>query len=378
MQRFPAFLLTLLAILYGCAITFATRAENAVPSAWQSAPAKPGDGNPQTNNPPKPHIALILPLKSESFGAAAEIARQGFIAAANRQGGSRLAVKTYATTEQTDEIVATYQLALAAGAQVVVGPLTRDGVSALANSGMVHVPTLALNVPEDSSALPPSMFTFGLQIENETRQIANLAWHDGKRKALIISADTPLDIRMHLAFAEEWKKLGGVIVRQLLFTGEQVTLLTLKQAVEISGADMIFLALEAKNARLVRPYIDLNVSIYATSQIFSGNGQGASNLDLNGIRFVDMPWLLQSDHPAVMIYPRMKNVVIVDLERLYALGIDAFRISQELSSAGSHSGYVLDGVTGHITLNPDHQFVRELTPAIFYQGQAIVLYEPKR
>jgi outer membrane PBP1 activator LpoA protein len=373
MQRLPAFLLTLLAILYGCAITFATRADNALPSALQAAPANPGDANP-----PKPHIALILPLKSDSFGAAAEITREGFIAAATRQGGSRLPVKTYATTENKDEILAAYQLALAAGAQVVVGPLTRDGVSALATSDLVHVPTLALNVPEDSPVLPSYMFTFSLQVENETRQIAMLAWREGKHKALVISADTPLDKRMHQAFVEEWEELGGTVVKQIFFTGEQSSLLTLKQTVEISDADMIFLALEAKNARLVRPYIDSSMSIYATSQIFSGNGQGALNLDLNGIRFVDMPWLLQSDHPAVMIYPRPKNVVIVDLERLYALGIDAFRISQDLSSIGTQSGYALDGVTGQINLNGDHQFIRELTPAIFYQGHAVVLYDPKR
>jgi uncharacterized protein len=376
MQRLPAFLLTLLAILYGCAITFATRAENAAPSAGQAAPAKPGDATPQVN-PPKPHIALILPLKSELFGAAAEITHQGFIAAASKQGGSRLPVKTYATTEQIEEILATYQLALAAGAQVVVGPLTRDGVSALATSGMVRVPTLALNVPEDFPVLPAYMFTFSLQVENEARQIAMLAWHEDKRKALIIGADTLLDKRMQLAFTEEWQKLGGMILGQLLFNGEHDGLLNIKQAVEISGADMIFLALDAKKARLVRPYIDLTVSIYGTSQIFSGNGQGAMNLDLNGIRFVDMPWLLQSDHPAVMVYPRPKSTVIVDLERLYALGIDAFRITQDLSAIGTHSGYVLDGVTGQISLNPDHQFVRELTPAIFYKGQAVVLYEPK-
>jgi outer membrane PBP1 activator LpoA protein len=384
MQRLPAFQLTLLAILYGWTITFATCAENAIPPAEskfppsaQAAPANP-NAVPQAN-PPKPHIALILPLKSESFGTAAEITRQGFIAAAAAgQGGSRLPVKTYATTEQTDEILATYQLALAAGAQVVVGPLTRDGVSALAVSGMVHVPTLALNVPENFAVLPAYMFTFSLQVENETRQIAMLAKQDGKREALIISTDTLLDKRMQQAFAVEWEKLGGVILKSLLFTGEQDGLLTLKQAVEISGADMVFLALDAKKARQVRPYIDSSVSIYATSQIFSGNNQGTLNFDLNGIRFVDMPWLLQSDHPAVMVYPRPKSAVFVDLERLYALGIDAFRITQDLSALGPRSGYALDGVTGQISLNPDHQFVRELTPAIFYQGHAIVLYEPKR
>ena len=140
-----------------------------------------------------------------------------------------------------------------------------------------------------------------------------LAKQDGKREALIIGTDTLLDKRMQQAFAVEWEKLGGVILKSLLFTGEQGGLLTLKQAVEISGADMVFLALDAKKARQVRPYIDSSVSIYATSQIFSGNNQGTLNFDLNGIRFVDMPWLLQSDHPAVMVYPRPKSAVFVDL-----------------------------------------------------------------
>ena len=39
----------------------------------------------------------------------------------------------------------------------------------------------------------------------------------------------------------------------------------------------------------------------------------------NGIRFVDMPWILQSDHPAVMIYARGESIAPgsdYDLEKL--------------------------------------------------------------
>ena len=383
MQRFPAFLLTLLALLYGATVAFATCAQSIAPPAAakplpaQAATAAKPEANLQANLP-KPHIALILPLKSEAFGNAAELARQGFLAAAGHQGNPSLPIKTYATTEQVDEILSAYQLALAAGAQVVVGPLTRDGVSALTRSGMVRVPTLALNLPDDFTALPANLFTLSLNVENEAQQAASLAAQGDRRKALIITTDTPLSQRMQQAFADAWQKLGGVILRQLVYTSNPEGLQTLRQAVTISGADTIFLALDARRARLVRPYLDANANIYATSQIFSGNTQGPLNFDLNGIRFVDMPWVLQSDHPAVMIYPRPNSPVIVDLERLYALGIDAYRITQDLLNARPGLGYTLDGVTGQITLNAENQFVRELLPAMFYQGQAVVLYEPKR
>jgi outer membrane PBP1 activator LpoA protein len=378
MQRFPTFLLTLLALLYGSTVAFATRAQSFTPPASTLArtAVKP-DADPQAN-PPKPHIALILPLKSESFGNAAEITREGFLAAADKQGGASLPIKTYATTEQVDEILSAYQLALAAQAQVVVGPLTRESVSALAKSGIVRVPTLALNFPDDFTALPANLFTLSLQVENEARQAAELAAQGDRRNALIITADAPLSRRMQQAFTAAWQSLGGTVVRQLIYTSDPEGLQILKQAVTISGADTIFLALDARKARQVRPYLDPGANIYATSQVFSGNAEGPLNLDLNGVRFVDMPWVLQADHPAVMIYPRPKNAVIVELDRLYALGIDAFRIIQDLLNARPGLGYTIDGVTGKITLNAENQFVRELVPAMFYQGRVVVLYEPKR
>ena len=49
------------------------------------------------------------------------------------------------------------------------------------------------------------------------------------------------------------------------------------------------------------------------------------------------------------------------LERLYALGIDAWRIGQALLAR--HAEIVLDGVTGKLTLGRDRQFARELASA---------------
>lgn len=133
---------------------------------------------------------------------------------------------------------------------------------------------------------------------------------------------------------------------------------------------MVFLATNAATARLVRPYLDIALPVYATSQVFNGNADTLTNFDLNDVRFVDMPWLLEPDHPAVMIYPRLDPAPTPDMERLYALGIDAFRLLQIILTGNTASALPLDGVTGRIDLSGRQQFQREAEPALFKQGRS--------
>jgi outer membrane PBP1 activator LpoA protein len=114
---------------------------------------------------------------------------------------------------------------------------------------------------------------------------------------------------------------------------------------------------------------------YGTSQINPGPS-AASFLDLSDVRFVDMPWLLQPDHPAVMVYSRGGPRAPDELERLRALGIDAFRIAQELYAGKRELD--LDGVTGRLTLGPDGQIRRTLPVALIAGGQITVQPEPPR
>ncbi|MGC2047293.1 MAG: penicillin-binding protein activator, partial [Gallionella sp.] len=105
------------------------------------------------------------------------------------------------------------------------------------------------------------------------------------------------------------------------------------------------------------------------SRVFVGNSNTLLNYDLKGIRFVDMPWLLQPDHPAVMIYPRASPPLSIDQERLYALGIDAYRLIRLMLFNKLQVSLPLDGVSGQIRLN-GHIFQRTASPAVFVQGQA--------
>lgn len=281
----------------------------------------------------------------------------------------KLPVRIYPTTEQDESILEAYQLALQEGNLIIIGPLTRSGVTALARSNLVTIPTLALNIPENDIPLPANLYSFGLSVEGEARQIAHMAYNEGKKTAATVTANNPLAKRSQQAFIDEWQKLGQKVIAQYSFNNDVNSASTLRDALAKKAPDMIFLAAGVEKARMVRPYLGITNTTYATSQISNGKSEPARDVDLNGIQFLDMPWLLQPDHPAVMIYPHPEKFVSADLERLYALGIDACRLSDMLLSSPSRN-LSLDGVTGRITLNGDNQILRELTPAIFKQGIA--------
>ena len=341
------------ALLYGGATLFATTAARAAEAAAR-----------------EPHIALLLPLASPSFGRHADAVRQGFAAAANAAGKGVPPIRVYTVNEDTLNILASYEQAIESGAKLVVGPLTRNGVAALAASNLVTVPMLALNTVGAHGPQPARLYLFGLGAEQEARQVAQYALDDGHRGAYLVGDKTPVSKRMRQAFVEEFARRGGRVVADIAYSADQQSLTRLRETTARGAADMVFLALDSTRARAARPYLGNTLALYATSQINAGTGAQAAR-ELNLVQFVDMPWLLQPDHPAVMIYPRAQFGGVIDFERLYALGIDALRIGLELLLNAPDPS--LDGVTGLIRITRNQTFVRELPLARFIDGKTVVL-----
>jgi len=380
------------AVLYGC--TSALASEDAVtapapPPPALDAPVPLGPGPdprigrpvpPRPDSPERPplsaaektpHVALLLPLGSQAFRRHAEAVRDGFQAAARVQGGAGLPVRVYALGDDPQQAVEHYIRALEAGARVAVGPLTRSAVSAIADSATALVPTLLLNVPERRPGAPgDNLYVFSLQIEAEARQVAQIAYHEGYRKAIVVADDSPLLRRVRQAFVDRFTGLGGAEIAAHTFTPDPSGLARIKQAVDAGAADVAFLALDFRRARLARPYLGA-LPIFATSLVHAGDAGTLAGFDLAGVRFLDMPWLLQPDHPAVMSYARRGFQVDIELNRFYAFGIDAFRIA--LTLLGGTAGAEIDGVTGRLTLGPDRRFVRGLTAAQFTDGKVTAM-----
>ena len=285
-----------------------------------------------------------------------------------------LPVVVYSTTDAAKNVIDAYDRAIRAGAQFVIGPLTKNAVQAIATSNAVTVPTLGLSVPDSEVNLPDGMYAFGLQIEGEARQIARVAHSQGKRRAIVITGENALAKRTAQAFMDEWTRSGRLIVDQLAFTTDQGKLKRLRESLAPNNVDAIFLALDGQRARQIRPFLSKTVATYGTSQINSAESTVLGRHDLNGVIFLDMPWMVLPDHPAVLSYPRQVGVFgTFDQERFYAIGIDAWRLAQGLLAESFSTLSPLDGVTGLLSPGQARLFVREPRPVQFVQGTARVL-----
>lgn len=328
-----------------------------------------------------PHIALIVPTGSKAFGKVAEAVKAGFLAGASADGKNAPAYRLYPTDDESAALAAQYRKAVAAGAAIVVGGITRDGANVMAAESRL-VPALALNAPASADAdLPDRFFYLTLSLDWEARLTARTANGDGLRRVAVVTSNAALGKRVQDSFEKEWIKLGGEVVAQFsvanVSIGDSVAGAKIAAAMDKAFADCVFIATDMDGARAARPYLPQGMPVYATSMTIHPRAQAVDNLDLEHVRFMEMPWFAQGDHMAVMAYTKPAEPLAVDIERLYALGIDAWRLSQMVAKhAKARDIPVLDGVTGRLSLD-GRQFVRtplslELRngkPSLFRNGE---------
>lgn len=329
---------------------------------------------------PAVRIALLLPLRSDTLGAPADAVRAGFLAAYERERGG-ITVNVIATGDSAQESLDAYAQAVARN-DIVVGPLSRAAVSAVASSPVQGKPTIALNNLEARPAgmevtVPDRMLIMGLSMEDEARQVANWASSEGgKPVALVLATGSAWQQRIATAFATHWKQLGLEVQVVDLGTAtngylQEPALQQLKARVDAAPPALVFAALDAGQLRQVRGMLGTELPVYGTSSVNPGLGQGTATSELDGVRLVDLPWQVHVDHPAVMAYPRLQRNTSMDMDRLYALGIDAFRVAREIAGEAGPQ-FTIDGVTGKLTVrfgNGPAQFERQETGAVYQAGR---------
>lgn len=330
------------------------------PALDAGAAAQPAPGAPQAD------IALVLPLDSVAYARAAEAVRDGFLDAADA-AGARGRVNVVA--HGGDDVVAAFTRARDAGARVIVGPLVRDHLKALAMADVSLPPTIALNQLDDGTTLPPLIYTLALAVESDARVIARRAREDGAMNASVIESDSPLMRRFAGAFTGEWLLAGGNPPRRFTFSPTPDGLSTLRRDLAATPADIVVIAVEGSDAALVKSFAP-RVTTYASAQINQRASIGTQR-DLDDTRVVDLPWIVTPNAPALARLPH-KRYSNVALDRLYALGIDAFRVADAFRG-GVPARFELDGATGHLVLDQGRQIAREGTLAVFHEGTLVPL-----
>lgn len=341
-------------------------------------------------------IALLLPLQQTAGRAVSE----GFMSAyyhSLSEGQDMPDIRIYDTSNPRD-IPAAYQRASEEGADLVIGPLDKDAVRALQNRQSLPVPTLALNYGDENRINPANLYQFGLAPEDEIRQAANMAWQEGHRNATILTPAGADYQRIRNHFSEYWETLGGEIVSQGNFSGNDSYSDVIKSIMAIDRSearaervldllprnnmefiprrrqdvDFIFLLASPAEGRQIIPTLGFHyagdVPIYAMPSIHDGGSNPVANRDLNGIIFTDAPWLLSESDPlrdyASNAWPRASGPV----ERLRAMGVDAFRLYSRLAQLTNYPETRIQGATGTLSLQEDGSIRRHLLSARFEDG----------
>ena len=320
-------------------------------------------------------IALLLPL-SGALANTGEAVRDGFLAAAM---ATRTAVKVYDSGATAQSAVAAWQLAERDGAGVIVGPLRKEDVSAIAALGTPPMPWLALNFLDFGAG--PNFYQMGLAPEDEAQAAADLALSEGRRRVLAVIPSSDWGERVLGAFVTRLAQGGGVLLETARYTPGTSNfgpvlqpLLNLDSSKArhnaLSGilgakpefeprrrsdADMVFVAARTADAHLLVPqlrfYRASDLPVYAPAVIYGGG----VDMELNGVRFCDMPYMLADEGSLAQLRDEVAGLPSAKGQpRLFALGYDALPIARQLAAGEApnpDAGRSASGLAGGASSN---------------------------
>ena len=268
-------------------------------------------------------IALLLPVTGRASAAAGSV-RDGFMTALYQvPAAERPEVRVYDTGTQS--VADALKQAGSEGAAFIVGPLTREEVTAAAEFTGVRAPLLALNFLPAEHPLPAELYQFALSPEDEARLAARRILEDHHRRGVAFVPSGEWGTRVLAAFKQELLAGGGdlIAVGQIDLTRTDFSP-TITEVLRISDSnarhkrlesilgtklnfeprrrgdiELIFSPAQAAIERQLRPQLRFHyagdIPAYATSDAFEPDMK--ANEDLDGLMFPDMPWILGGDQP---------------------------------------------------------------------------------
>lgn len=348
-------------------------------------------------------VAIILPTTGR-LGKAGQAIRDGFMVSLfqAQQQGSYIPEVDFYNSEQAD-IQTIYNHAVSAGAEFIIGPLDKSKVAKLNQRPTLPVPVLALNyivAPSQSqeATYNPGLYQFGLATEDEARHSAQRAWLEGHKRAMILAPQSDWGNRGAAAFRKEWQQLGGVIVEEQQFTGNNDYSKVIENSLQLNQStyrhrklqqilatnlefeprrrqdiDAIFLLANSNQARQVKPTLAFHYAaylpVYATSHIYNGQQDKKANRDLDNIRFSALPWLLQQDSELQQQIKQFARPAAA-YQRLFALGADSFKIYPRIRQLSQVNSARIQGGTGSLKMLSNGQVARQQQWAIISNGVA--------
>jgi len=344
------------------------------------------------------HILVALPT-SGKYAKGAKAILKGIKLAAGKSALSGIQV-SYIDSATFNSAQSIIDKANQLTADVIVGPLDRGLVSQFAQIKDLPLPVLALN----SSPLANSnLYQFALTDDDEIRDAAQRAFNDGRKNIAVLAPEGDKGSFAANTFSNEFNALGGQVasttyyntkegdvthaVAQMLqlnrdrIRGLQKKLKTahLRKAIRNmirKDIDGIFLFASSSDAYQIGPsilyfYAD-NIPLYATSKIYTGKSNPVKNLDLNGMMFGDLPWVLAPSENKGII-ARTASKTDTRFGRLYAFGMDALTLAPKLYDLSEEPDTRIQGETGKLSVSDQNIVQKTLPWAKFIDGEVQLL-----
>lgn len=275
--------------------------------------------------------------------------------------------------------------ALAARPSVIIGPLLKEQIPALANLPANAPPVIALNTPADGTSLPTGVVSYSLSPDADARAAADQMILDQKMTALVYCADNNLGHRISEAFTREYTLLGGQILDSAFFDPTATDFSSqLRQLLEVTSsrkgpfqpkirqdAQGIFLGATSQQARMIVPQLDYfgadQLPRYSIGMVYNGTPDPLADQDKNGLVIPVEPVLLAANEgPNNPMRPNYERASLSQLPRLFAFGADALMIAANLQPLLSHQA--VNGLTGQLTLSLTGAIERKPAWGQFQQG----------
>ena len=349
-------------------------------------------------------IALAMPLHGR-LGKVGQAVVDGFMMArfeAQKTSAMIPYIKVY-DTSSLNSLDGLYRQAAADQIDIIIGPLDKDKVIQLSQKDALTIPTLALNyIPLGGrSNVTTNLIQFGLAVEDEASQLADRSLAEGHKRIIVLHQDQPWATKAAQHFSTSWTSLGGEIATQVSFSGagdhsESITqALLINQSHErakllkkhLSGSgnkvkfeprrrqdvDAIVLFALPSDGRQIIPTLAFHYAadlpVYASHHIYQGPTSTSRDRDLEKVIFTELPWLIEQ--PEIQQKFSQKWPDRDRYTRLFAMGVDAYRLFPRLQQLQAFNNSRVHGVTGLLQMNSQGRIFTHSSWGQFRAGKVI-------
>ena len=278
--------------------------------------------------------------------------------------------------------------------EFVIGPLLKSNVQKYIETVTSTLPTLLLNLPKNADLLPHH-FTLSMQRENEAQQAATSLKQRNYKYPLVLSFNNSVSRNIAQSFATQWEQVNGSAPDIVYFGSGNQMQDDLKASLDINKSkqrvtevkrmvkeklnyqlrnrrdiDMIYLVGSPQQTKLMKPYIDVNISpfakeipVYASSLSHSIQEDSSDNRDLYRLVFTEIPLLLESKQQnkelakiSQTLWPQRSD----SLQRVFAMGYDSLHLVDKVITMQKHPYIRHLGQTGILMLDKDNILTRSL------------------